>query len=90
MMAGTPKWEIQLIQLVDRALAQSAAVMDEKGLALATVMRVATGGQGRANKLSCLWVKWGCGTRMVAGWSWTSCGHCLTLSGRTGTAWPLE
>jgi hypothetical protein len=76
MMAGTPKWEIQLIQLVDRALAQSAAVMDERGLALATVMRVATRGWG-ANKLTCLWVKRGCGTRMVAGWSWT----CLwTLS----------
>ncbi len=46
MMAGTPKWEIQLIQLVDRALAQSAAVMEERGLALATVMRVATRGWG--------------------------------------------
>jgi hypothetical protein len=76
-MADTPKWEIQLIQLVSRALAQSAAVMDERGLALATVMPVATGGRGRANKLTCLWMKRGCGTRMVAEWSWT----CLwTLS----------
>ncbi len=38
------KWEIQLIQLVNRALAQSAAVMGEKKLPLATVMHVATGG----------------------------------------------
>ncbi len=46
MMAGTPKWEIQLIQLVNRALVQSVAVMEERGLPLAIVMRVATGGQG--------------------------------------------
>jgi hypothetical protein len=45
MVAGTPKWEIQLIQLVNRALVQSAEMMEERGLPLATVMRVATGWQ---------------------------------------------
>jgi hypothetical protein len=47
MMAGTQKREIRLIQLVNRALAQSAAVMEERKLP----QHVATGRRGRANKV---------------------------------------